>query len=104
MLTTFPLTIETIQQIIIRIWRRSLVGKKLKTSKFLKKKNSKELQLFLKKLSKLFILRCWKVSITSKTNAVTYYQNLEEIHWLLRLEKPKKWQKNFKKKFKKNCN
>ena len=40
-------------------------------------------------------------SITSINNAVTYYQTLEEVPWLLRLEKPKnfkKFQKLFYKK------
>ena len=30
-----------------------------------------------------------KHSITSKSNAVAYHQALEEVMWLLRLEKPK---------------
>ena len=42
-----------------------------------------------------------KHSIKSKSNAVTSNQALEEVMWLLRLEKPKKCQqisKNLKKK------
>ena len=58
------------------------------------------------------ILKSWKPSITTINYAVTYYHTLEEFSLLLRLEKPKKWQKNSKnlnckfykkKKFAKTC-
>ena len=41
-------------------------------------------------------------SITSRDPAVTHYEILEEVPWLLRLEKPKKKTNHFKKV--KNCN
>ena len=48
-----------------------------------------------------------KQFITSRNYEVTYYQTLEEVPWLLRLEEPKK-RKSFSKNFKmqilsKNC-
>ena len=53
---------------------------------------------FLKKIANNSLQ---KHSITSKRNAVTYNQALEEVMWLLRLAKPKevkKFQKNLKRK------
>ena len=38
------------------------------------------------------MLNCWKPFITNWNYAETYYQTLEEVRWLLRLEKPRKWQ------------
>ena len=35
-------------------------------------------------------------SITTRNYAVTYYQTLAEVRWLLRLDKPKKKQKKNK--------
>ena len=63
------------------------------------RKNEKKLQKDLKNLKKLQVfIETWyqnleKHSITSKSYAVTYNQTLEEGMWLLRLEKPKHWQK-----------
>ena len=47
---------------------------------------------------KLVIIKSYKKhSITSRYYAVTYYQTLEDVPWLLRMEKPKKWKKLSKK-------
>ena len=49
--------------------------------------------MIFKKLLKFAIYRFWKHSITSTNYVLAYQQTLEEVAWLLRLEKPKKWQK-----------
>ena len=61
-----------------------------KSQKFQKdSKNLKKLQVFIE----TWYQNLGKHSITSKSYAVTYKQTLEEGKWLLRLEKPKHWQK-----------
>ena len=48
---------------------------------------------FVEKLLKFVMLKCWNHSITTRNNAVTYYQFLEEVLWHLGLIKIKKCQK-----------
>ena len=55
---------------------------------------------FVKKLLKFVMLKCWNHSITTRNNAVTYYQTLEEVLWHLGLIKIKNV-KNFQKAWKK---
>ena len=59
-----------------------------------KEKNVKKFEetaRFVKKLLKFVMLKCWNHSITSRKNAITYHQTLEEVLWHLGLI-------NFKKK------
>ena len=67
---------------------KTLVPKKMiKYSKRFKKNFKNKLQMFLKVADvKIFKNK----SITSRSHAVTYNQTLEEVMWLLSLEKPKK--------------
>ena len=55
--------------------------------------------MFYKKIAKIRDVKMLKNrSITTRNNAVNYYQTLKEVRWLLRLEKPKidKLQKTWK--------
>ena len=56
---------------------------------------------FVKRLVKFVMLKRWNNSITTKNNAVTYYQTFEEVHWQVGLIKCKKCQK-FSKSLKNN--
>ena len=50
------------------------------------------------KIAKIRIVKMLKNhSITTRNYAETYYQTLEEVRWLLRLEKPKKSGKKIQK-------
>ena len=74
------------------------VWKDLNKEKTVKK--FEEIARFVKKLLKFVMLKCWNHSITTRNNAITYYQTLEEVLWHLGLIK--KMLKIFKK-LEKNC-
>ena len=64
------------------------VWKDLNKEKKYQKKIEK-IARFVKKLLKFVTLKCWNHSITTRNNAVTYYQTLKEVLWHLGLLKSK---------------
>ena len=94
------LTLETMKQLIIKPWRMSLApgAGKIKT---IEKIQTWKNCVFLNYLNS-HNLNLVKHSFTSRNYAVNYYQTLEEVPWLLRLEKTKN-DKNFQKPKKMLC-
>ena len=86
------------QQLIIKHWKRSRGPWCRKKIGNIKNNQTWNCKNFLLKLLKVVILKSGKNSTKSRRYTVTYYKTLEEVPWLLRLKKPKKWHK-----FSKNC-
>ena len=89
---TIPLTVKTMQQFIIKPWRRFEGLCCLKKIK----KNMKNCKYF-KKLLKLMILKSWRTFHYISKLCSNILSNPTGIFAALELEKPKKWQKIFKK-------
>ena len=70
-LITIPLTLETMQQLIIKYAGGPWAPGAGKKCNFLKIAKIRDIE---------------KHSITSRNYAVNYYQTLEEVSWILRLE------------------
>ena len=81
---TIPGPLKVIQKLIINPLGCSLAPGSGKTC--IRKKNVKKYEKnvsFVKKLSTFVMLKCWNHSITTRNNAVTYYQTLKEVPWHL---------------------